>query len=270
MPKMPTVTPDTTRRTLLMVYRNFDEIAHSVLANPKTYKATCQRGCNHCCKIAVVASLGECRAIANHLHRLADWATWLPKLRAGVQPYMAEVFDRDAFFRSAVNVCPFLDEKAGDCQIYEIRPSACRYHYSIDPPEHCATPFRGKIRYLDFQKLNQSVVIKSLELVPGLPPSMVPLPLGTLYFMQEHRPERQRLVLQHFEGLMDPVTWYDHYGRVGGKNDFSPGEVADLPKEQPDAEAQGSGVHDCQLHRTDHAVGVRVGPASPDSPPRTP
>ena len=46
--------------------------------------------------------------------------------------------------------CGFLDPQAGTCRIYAVRPLACRYFFSLDPPETC-TPtheryFQRRIR----------------------------------------------------------------------------------------------------------------------------
>jgi len=241
MPKIPQVSPDTTRRTMLQLYGQVDEIVRRLIAESTNDPVSCRRGCAHCCTIATVSTLGECRAIAHHLHRRADWADWLPKLRQSALSYCeSKVFDRDFYFRKGNHRCPFLDEKLQECQIYEVRPACCRLHFSIDPAEMCSAAHEGTVRYLDLKKLQGLIWRRSSALVPHLPLAAAPVPLAVLFFMQEHRPERQRLVLQHFEGLVDPITWYDQYGKLKTEADPAPAEVADLPKEQeePSAEAK--------------------------------
>ena len=40
-------------------------------------------------------------------------------------------------FNARNRPCGFLDQASGCCRIYPVRPIACRYFFSLDPPEMC-------------------------------------------------------------------------------------------------------------------------------------
>jgi hypothetical protein len=123
---------------------------------------SCGRGCFHCCKMFVVASLQECEAIAYHLYHnekamqvflrnfprwndrilkiqgtFASMNTLHAKMTAG-QASEAEVaqFDLDCDAYAAADIpCPFLLE--GACSIYEVRPYVCARIVSVTPADWC-------------------------------------------------------------------------------------------------------------------------------------
>lgn len=65
----------------------------------------------------------------------------------GDDPRIAEAHMR---YNTLRRPCGFLDQQTGTCRIYPVRPLACRYFFSLDPPETC-TPtheryFQRRIR----------------------------------------------------------------------------------------------------------------------------
>ena len=58
----------------------------------------------------------------------------------GRDPRIAEAHMR---YNLLKRPCGFLDQETGCCRIYPVRPVACRYFFSLDPPEMC-TPTHEK------------------------------------------------------------------------------------------------------------------------------
>ncbi len=132
---------------------------------------SCGRGCTHCCKVYVFATLQEADAIAYYLythddalrHFLKSYADWkarinpiaqnlerLEKLQEKILFGRESVKEREVFYAdlsvyAGLNTpCPFLED--GACTIYEVRPYTCACVVSSSPPEWCDrnNPYRGK------------------------------------------------------------------------------------------------------------------------------
>lgn len=124
------------RRTL-QVYQECDRIATQTA---KTAKTTCTKGCDHCCHLLTIVTLPEAAAIAEHL--LTDPA-WRPKLAAllvqlyeQLLPLSDPALTRESYFDQHIP-CVFLGADR-TCGIYDVRPTACRYHFVVTDPKHCA------------------------------------------------------------------------------------------------------------------------------------
>jgi len=95
----------------------------------------CRRGCDACCRQL------------DHAPELtaAEWArvdaavaALEPEARAAVERRIDRVLEQGDASRVA---CPYLDEAAGACRIYEARPLACRtygFFVARDAPEVCS------------------------------------------------------------------------------------------------------------------------------------
>ena len=53
------------------------------------------------------------------------------------------ILEAHAKYNRLERPCGFLDQETGCCRIYPVRPVACRYFFSRDPPETC-TPSHEK------------------------------------------------------------------------------------------------------------------------------
>ncbi len=122
----------------------------------------CSRGCSHCCKMCVVASLQECEAIVHYLYHheptlklfLRNFGRWNDRILKIADSFRtintlhtsitvgeaseAEIREFDAACaRYAVQdiPCPFLSENA--CSIYGVRPYVCARIVALTPPEWC-------------------------------------------------------------------------------------------------------------------------------------
>lgn len=111
-----------------------------------TYRAAggqiyCTKGCQGCCTMTVHATLGEASVIAEsitteQLGRLEDY-------RVRLLTILPEAVDFKTFLRlhrTRLGACPFLDT-SGCCQIYPLRPLACRALLSTRPSAWCAADF---------------------------------------------------------------------------------------------------------------------------------
>jgi len=117
---------------------------------------TCDAGCAHCCCDAPTPVRGyEQLAIYHRVRprkgfaRLHDRAASLAgrfgdelvsaspsgktSVKSDSKPFLRA---RMAYLRAA-QPCAFLDRKRLTCTVYEVRPLACRMHFSLDEPELC-------------------------------------------------------------------------------------------------------------------------------------
>lgn len=98
-----------------------DEAAVEIL--PHT---ACRKGCSHCCHIAALISEVEAQRIGEAIRRKPAKAGAFPPDVPALQ---------DKYFGVP---CTFL--KGGRCSIYEVRPLACRLHFSMaDDSFFCST-----------------------------------------------------------------------------------------------------------------------------------
>jgi hypothetical protein len=90
--------------------------------------SACRKGCSHCCHIAVAVNQAEAQIIGEHIGQLPE------------HPANRGMEGRDGFAEFVPlgyeNPCPFLVDN--QCSIYDVRPSACRLHFSLDiSPDIC-------------------------------------------------------------------------------------------------------------------------------------
>ena len=153
-----------------------DRLRQGAEENGKTI--SCARGCSHCCKMFVVASLQECEAIVHHLYNnepalrlfLRNFARWNERIlriegsfrrintiharmTAG-EASEAEIsqFDVECDTYAMQDIpCPFLADNA--CAIYEVRPYVCARIVAITPSEWCRAghPRQGEAMHLKAQ-----------------------------------------------------------------------------------------------------------------------
>lgn len=111
------------------IYRRFD-IAIEQAPNLLGTQQACKPGCSYCCHYKVHLSASEALAIAEHLHSTpaSKKEACLNRLQANV----AEVRKLGPELHMTTNIqCAFLSED-GQCEIYSLRPIACRRHHSYD------------------------------------------------------------------------------------------------------------------------------------------
>jgi Fe-S-cluster containining protein len=111
------------------LFRRMDE-ALQMLAN-KGATTDCTAGCSYCCHYHVYVTAPEAMALAEYVVKLppAQQDQVRQRLRANVQ--RTSEMGVQEHIRTNV-ACAFLDEGAGTCTAYALRPSACRKHHSLD------------------------------------------------------------------------------------------------------------------------------------------
>ncbi len=141
----------------------FDRITDYILGYSGDDKQIkCTKGCSNCC-IDLVRGIST-PEIINIYHHVRLWADakqlfeyhrdsaeqfmeiLLPMVNPGEPPPQGDD-DRVEQAHKSYNLknrpCGFLDQETGCCRIYAVRPIACRYFFSVDPPETC-TPTHPK------------------------------------------------------------------------------------------------------------------------------
>jgi Fe-S-cluster containining protein len=137
-----------------------DKLRQEAAATGKTI--SCGKGCSHCCKMFVVASLQECEAIVYHLYNnesslklfIRNFPRWNERvlridasfrrmnefharMTAG-EATKEEIrqFDLECDTYAAADIpCPFLSDNA--CAIYDVRPYVCARIVAITPSDWC-------------------------------------------------------------------------------------------------------------------------------------
>ena len=129
----------------------------------------CKKGCSNCCIDLVrgittaeivniyhhVRLWPDCKQLFEYHRDSAERFSYILLELAGAgapppdgrDPRVAEAHMR---FNLLKRPCGFLDQATGCCRIYPVRPVACRYFFSLDPPETCtpshAQYFRRRTR----------------------------------------------------------------------------------------------------------------------------
>jgi len=97
----------------------------------------CKRGCAHCCEILTLIQFPEALVIADAIMKRHDWKFIGRNLRTQAKLLFDENLTHESYHKMRL-VCPLLDPQTKECSFYEVRPSACRAHYVVSPPEDCA------------------------------------------------------------------------------------------------------------------------------------
>jgi Fe-S-cluster containining protein len=149
-------------RELLVRSRN--NTHHSLVETlaPKGDKITCRKGCTYCCYHYVTVSIGHGIVISDHLLKrkellkqfIENYEKWHRRGypisdsidRTRIQAFSSSMPIDDVIAATRplsagyldTNIpCPFLVDKK--CFIYDVRPFQCSGHYSVSPPNWCAS-----------------------------------------------------------------------------------------------------------------------------------
>lgn len=120
---------------------------------------SCRKGCAHCCHIQVAATEWEVETILEYMkHKGMEFEeSDIQKLER-----LSLVKDDHEYMVHPDRRCVFLGDD-NMCQIYEVRPSACRNYYVFSDPEDCDTYKQvGAGRVLTFFNLNTIAPIITL------------------------------------------------------------------------------------------------------------
>jgi Fe-S-cluster containining protein len=157
------------RRAGKVVLQLYREHAPYVAQAAERMGVTCKEGCSHCCKLPATATVPEMVLVVDYLTKRCDWPKRKPLLERELARQLTEfaavdVLDekaRIAFFRRQLP-CAFL--KDDRCEIYEVRPTVCRYHMVVSSPDNCVHGPKAKpIALVDLRKIEHGIAIKSAE-----------------------------------------------------------------------------------------------------------
>ena len=150
-------------RVVLQLYR---EYAPTVADAVERMGVTCKEGCAHCCTLPATATIPEMVPVVEYLVGRCDWNQRRPALERELTHQLNEfagvnILDQDErtrFFTRQLP-CAFLT-KDKRCEIYAVRPSVCRYHMVVSPPENCALGAGDPtVARVDFRKIENTVAI---------------------------------------------------------------------------------------------------------------
>lgn len=140
----------------------YDRLIDGALAHSGGNRIQCKKGCSNCC-IDLVRGIAT-PEIVNIYHHVRSWPDAkqlfeyhresafifmgiLASKFEGQEPQLTgrdpRVVEAHVEYNLRNRPCGFLDQSTGCCRIYPVRPVACRYFFSFDPPETC-TPTHEK------------------------------------------------------------------------------------------------------------------------------
>jgi Fe-S-cluster containining protein len=151
-------------------------------------KLSCKAGCAHCCHLLLLVTLPEAIAIAEYFLADSQRRTLIPTLSRQffeqVQKIPLGVSEdiRTEYFKSKTP-CAFLDTTSNLCSVYEVRPTACRYHWVISDPDLCSPDKTSQVQKLDTLTTDVRALQEALKSSKQakLPLFIAPLPVMMLW-----------------------------------------------------------------------------------------
>lgn len=164
---------------VLTIYGKYDAQVKAAVA---AKNVSCRAGCSHCCRLPASASVAEMVPIVRALAEHPDWAEKLkPEIEKLVGQQMLAIGtmnmmdadDRSTYMRKEV-ACMFLGDDE-HCKVYDLRPSACRYHYVVTPAENCSPLLPdAHVGRVDLRKLENLVALTSAQEIGELLAGPIP------------------------------------------------------------------------------------------------
>lgn len=154
-------------RVVLQLYRDNASYVADAAAQ---LGVTCKPGCAHCCMLPATATVPEMVPVVEYLTARSDWKELRPQLVRDLTRHLTEfagvdILDRkqrEAFFTRQLP-CVFLT-KDKRCGIYEVRPTVCRYHMVVSPPENCAHgAAKPTFARVDLQSLETTLAVEGAK-----------------------------------------------------------------------------------------------------------
>jgi Fe-S-cluster containining protein len=195
---------------LLQLYAELEGPLHQALEG---HPISCKPRCTHCCYMMTLCGMQEGLIMANWVMDSLTWKHHVRELRKAAKVMAAAGTTQGDHFRKK-KPCVFLN-KEDLCDVYDVRPAACRFYYVVSPPEDCAPEMNGKNVLAANTSMQEAMVWKyEIEKSPGIAPPFAPLPLAVLYgcmavAMKRRDRKRSLFVKSHLSGLPDPITWLE-------------------------------------------------------------
>lgn len=135
------------KKDVELLHETVDKImtVRMAIAKKQGLEVPCKKACAHCCYTAVGCSSKEVTVIISAAKKKninIDFDR-LRKQKEGTsrksEPRFGEVY---AFDHTKIKgkdcKCVFLDSR-NMCQVYDVRPTSCRTHFTVETPESCDT-----------------------------------------------------------------------------------------------------------------------------------
>ncbi len=154
-------------KVVLQLYR---EYAPTVADAAERMGVTCKEGCAHCCMLPATATIPEMVPVVEYLVGRCDWNRRRPALERELTLQLAafagvnalDPIERKRFFTRQLP-CAFLT-KDKRCEIYAVRPTVCRYHMVVSPPENCALGAGDPtVARVDLRKIENTVAVHAAQ-----------------------------------------------------------------------------------------------------------
>lgn len=165
---------------VLQVYAKYDVPLQAAVEKKGV---SCKAGCSNCCRLPALASVAEMAPVVERLAAREDWLTVLrPALELKIAEQLMAVStvnmmddaERSAFFENKQLACVFLGEDEL-CRIYELRPSACRYHYVTTPAENCSPLLPDAVvARVDLRQIENLVALAGAKEMGGILAGPIP------------------------------------------------------------------------------------------------
>ncbi len=134
----------------------------------------CGAGCFHCCNLPVRVSLLEAILTASVLSPAQLETVRLHAAR--VMRNASTATSWDAYFqrhRETVGFCPLLDQTAGTCTVYDVRPARCRDTFSAMHANYCKVGTLERMNRSERARYNREV--KANPVTDGVTHYIAPL-----------------------------------------------------------------------------------------------
>jgi hypothetical protein len=209
--------------SLTELYGKLDDVVDELLKT--RFKATCVKGCSHCCSLLATITFTEGLLIAEKILTRPDWKEWVPKIRDAAKKTDYVGISRVNYFNKG-QPCVFLGEDKL-CQIYEYRPACCRYHIVGSPPEHCSylAPSTTRTMSLDLRSLEERVwelsmnVVSQLHIQEMMVGPLALMVLACMHFITANPTEDEDIadhgiINDACRGLRSPIQWMMECGKT--------------------------------------------------------
>lgn len=148
------------------IYKAFDErSAREGKFATDGSEIACRKGCSYCCHLEVAVSAAEAYTIKTFLE--TERRPILERIKTRLRHARRQLGDKFYAERKAARVmCPLLNAE-GACEIYEVRPLACRKFVSFDV-ERCKQDWERPGEGVDVPRSGTLVELESKMLTPLL------------------------------------------------------------------------------------------------------
>ena len=195
---------------LLKLYNEIEGPLNEALSHSER-PISCKEGCNHCCYMMTMCGVTEGRLMAEKVLSLHAWKYYVKKMRQGAKEM--DHCNQSDYFQKRIP-CVFLNKK-GLCDVYDVRPAACRYYFVVSPPEDCSPTKVGQ-QVLAVNTSEPETAIWAFEAKHSRTGYWIfaPLPMMVLHMcfavaMENGQVDKAKFIKQQLKGITDPITWME-------------------------------------------------------------